>query len=386
MSRAVLGALAAVLALSFAPAADAAPQEVLTPVVANVITPPQPVLTSDGRRQLAYELQLINRSSATATVRNIRALGGGRVLQSLSGSRLRTVMAPYGQSQHALSLRGGQGAFVLMDVSLPRSARVPARLTHRLTVSLKPRDPVVSTTYATAPTRVVRREAVVVAPPLRGSNWLVGNGCCADFTAHRGTVLPVNGGAHVPERYAIDFVRIGAGDLLFNGPREALTSYPFFGDEIHSATTGKVVGVVDNLPETVPVGSLPKGITAAEAGGNHVVVAMGHGRFAFYAHMQPGSIRVKVGDVVTVGQTLGLLGNSGNTDAPHLHFHVMDGPLPLASNGVPFRFSTFTVQGQMTTNDEAFLAGTPATIAPRGAGPRTNELPLNDQVIAFPDA
>jgi hypothetical protein len=386
MSRAVLGALAAVLALSFAPAADAAPQEVLTPVVANVITPPQPVLTSDGRRQLAYELQLINRSSATATVRNIRALGGGRVLQSLSGSRLRTVMAPYGQAQHALSLREGQVAFVLMDISLPRSARVPARLTHRLTVSLKPRDPVVSTTYATAPTRVVRREAVVVAPPLRGSNWLVGNGCCADFTAHRGTVLPVNGGAHVPERYAIDFVQIGAGDLLFNGPREALTSYPFFGDEIHSATTGKVVGVVDNLPETVPVGSLPKGITAAEAGGNHVVVAMGHGRFAFYAHMQPGSIRVRVGDVVTVGQTLGLLGNSGNTDAPHLHFHVMDGPLPLASNGVPFRFSTFTVQGQMTTNDEAFLAGTPATIAPRGAGPRTNELPLNDQVIAFPDA
>ncbi|MGH6866310.1 MAG: M23 family metallopeptidase [Methyloceanibacter sp.] len=35
--------------------------------------------------------------------------------------------------------------------------------------------------------------------------------------------------------------------------------------------------------------------------------------------MQPGSLKVKVGDKVTTGQLIGLLGNSGNTDAPHLH-------------------------------------------------------------------
>ena len=46
--------------------------------------------------------------------------------------------------------------------------------------------------------------------------------------------------------------------------------------------------------------------------------------------MQPGSLKVKVGDTVKTGQVLGLLGNSGNTDSPHLHFHVMDGPSPLA--------------------------------------------------------
>ena len=53
----VLAAIVSALALSCTPAAQAAPQEALTPVVANVITPPQPVLTSDGRRQMAYELQ-----------------------------------------------------------------------------------------------------------------------------------------------------------------------------------------------------------------------------------------------------------------------------------------------------------------------------------------
>ena len=51
-----------------------------------------------------------------------------------------------------------------------------------------------------------------------------------------------------------------------------------------------MVGVVDGMPETA-AGGLPPGITAADAGGNHVVVDMGHGRYAFYAHLQPGSVR-----------------------------------------------------------------------------------------------
>jgi hypothetical protein len=68
-----------------------------------------------------------------------------------------------------------------------------------------------------------------------------------------------------------------------------------------------------------------------------VVVKIAPKRFAFYAHMQPGSLRVKEGDRVRKGQILGLLGNTGNTDAPHLHFHIMDGPSPLQSNGLPVR-------------------------------------------------
>ena len=71
-----------------------------------------------------------------------------------------------------------------------------------------------------------------------------------------------------------------------------------------------------------------------------------------------------------VGQALGLLGNSGNTDAPHLHFHVMDGPRPLSSNGLPYRFSRFTVEGTLT--DLAKLqAGAVAKIDPRGTEPAT---------------
>lgn len=100
----------------------------------------------------------------------------------------------------------------------------------------------------------------------------------------------------------------------------------------------------DGLPEQTP-GALPTGRRVRSAGANHAVVRIATRRFAFSVHMQPGSLRVRVGDRVRAGQVLGLLGNTGNTDAPHLHFHIMDGPSPLQSNGVPFVLSRFTGEG-----------------------------------------
>jgi hypothetical protein len=376
-------ALLLTLSMSAQLAAAAAPErEQLTPVIGNAIAEPEPVLASNGRRELAYELQLINRTQSTVTVRSLEALANGKVVQKLSGKALETQMAPYGQPQHSVKLKPGQGAYVLMDVSLARKAKVPAELTHRIEVTMSPKQAAVATNYALAPIKVNRREAIVVAPPLRGPGWVVANGCCAEFNAHRGTVLPVDGAAHVAERFAIDFVQIDPMGMLVDGPLDQLSNYPYFGDEVHSATAGKVVGVLDNVPET-PAGSFPPSITAEKAGGNHVVVAIGGGRYAFYAHLQPGSIRVKLGQKVKVGQTLGLLGNSGNSDAPHLHFHIMSTPHPLAANGIPYRFSNFTVEGTLT-NTAGIQEGETAKIEPIERGPRHAELPLTNQVIAFP--
>jgi CubicO group peptidase (beta-lactamase class C family) len=362
--------------------AAAEPTEQLTPVIGNPIASPEPVLASNGRQEIAYELQLINRTQSVVTVHKLEALAGGKVVQKLAGGALEAQMQPYGAAEHGVKLAAGQGAYVLMDVSLPGKAKVPTELTHRISVAMKPKQAAVATTYELAPTKVTDREAIVVAPPLRGPGWVVGNGCCSEFDAHRGTILPVNGAAHVAERFAIDFVQMDPLGRMFEGPIGDLSSYPYFGDEIHSATAGKVVGVVDDLPETPP-GALPPGITAEKAGGNHVVVAIGGGRYAFYAHMQPGSVRVKLGQKVKVGQVLGLLGNSGNSDAPHLHFHIMDSPHPLLANGVPYRFSNFTVEGTVADLAE-FQSGAVAKVDPQGSGPRHDELPLNNEVISFP--
>ena len=82
--------------------------------------------------------------------------------------------------------------------------------------------------------------------------------------------------------------------------------------------------VKDGIPENVPgINSRAVPITLEmPLAGNHVILDIGGGRFAFYAHLQPGSLRVKLGDKVRRGQVLGLVGNSGNSTEPHLHFHI----------------------------------------------------------------
>jgi hypothetical protein len=232
----------------------------------------------------------------------------------------------------------------------------------------------------------VERPAVVIAPPLKGPRWVVGGGCCATVSYHRGATLPLNGSIHVAERYAIDFVQLDAQNRIASGPINELASFRYFGVPVLSVADGTVVGIEDGLPEQVP-GKLPPDATIAMAAGNHVVVDIGEGRYAFYAHLQPGSLRVKPGDKVARGQVLGLLGNSGNTDGPHLHFHVMDGPSPLVSNGLPYAFTRFTGEGRIV-DERAMESGGPVSLdkeADALTGPHRDQLPLNLQVIAFPE-
>jgi hypothetical protein len=380
----LLSALAAAFVSLLAPAGSAAAVEQFTPVVASVVAPPQPVLASDGRRHLAYELLLINRSfnpPAKIALRSVKTLADGKVVGSLAGKRLAAVTFPFGGTEPGSVLGEGEAAYVMMDVSFPPGAKVPRRLDHQVSVEPQSPNPVVATRYRAAPTMVLRQPATIVAPPLRGDGWIVGNGCCAELTSHRAGLLPVDGGLHEGERFAIDFIQVQPSGLLGTGPLDQLGSYPFFGDEVIAAAPGKVVTVVDGLPETPP-GALPP-TTAARAAGNHVVVAMGKQRFALYAHLQPRSIRVKVGDRVAAGAMLGLLGSSGNSNAPHLHFQLMDGADPLASNGIPYRFDHFTVSGVLA-NFGGLFEGQVAKVVPQFAGVHRNQLPLNLQVIGFP--
>jgi murein DD-endopeptidase MepM/ murein hydrolase activator NlpD len=118
-----------------------------------------------------------------------------------------------------------------------------------------------------------------------------------------------------------------------------------------------------------------------------VIIALGHGRFAFYAHLKPGSIRVKPGARVTRGQILGQLGNSGTSSGPHLHFQVMDRPSPLASDGLPYEFDRFKFTGRIPPLDDvleaAINAGKSIPVDRAGAGPRGGDLPLGRDVVGF---
>jgi len=106
-----------------------------------------------------------------------------------------------------------------------------------------------------------------------------------------------------------------------------------------------------------------------------------------YAHMQPGSVRGHSGERVTRGQVLGLVGNSGNSIAPHLHFQVMDRPSSLASNGLPYEIDSFEVTAGTPGTaafDQAEATGTPLAITPHPQPEKvTNALPLDQLIVSF---
>jgi murein DD-endopeptidase MepM/ murein hydrolase activator NlpD len=101
-------------------------------------------------------------------------------------------------------------------------------------------------------------------------------------------------------------------------------------------------------------------------------------------HLQPGSLQVKLGDKVKAGQVLARLGNSGNSDAPHLHFQLMNGNSPVGAEGIPYEFETFT---QIGVNDrpEVLDAGHPWR-PKTGEIPviRQREFPVDNEIETFP--
>ncbi len=90
---------------------------------------------------------------------------------------------------------------------------------------------------------------------------------------------------------------------------------------IKAAAAGKVSAVRDGMEDRL----IDAGTSASVGGrecGNGVRIDHGDGWFTLYCHMRRGSPLVKEGDDVIAGQPLGLIGLSGQTSFPHLHFDL----------------------------------------------------------------
>lgn len=114
-----------------------------------------------------------------------------------------------------------------------------------------------------------------------------------------------------------------------------------------------MAAIVDDVPDNAPgENSRAVSMTVGTVLGNYVLLDLGPGRrmlhrYALYGHLKPGSIRVRPGETVTRGRVLGAIGNSGNSDGPHLHFHVTEAAdaaaAPQRGEGVPFLLDAFSV-------------------------------------------
>src|SRR5262249_17266706 len=138
----------------------------------------------------------------------------------------------------------------------------------------------------------------------------------------------------------------------YSGDAKSNRSYRCYGAEAVAVADARVSEIHDGIAENPPESNdraVP--MTLETITGNYIVLDLGQGRFAHYAHLQPGSIRVRQGDRVRRGQVLGLVGNSGNTTEPHLHFQVSDSPSLLKGEGLPYIFDAFTRGGKQVQDE-----------------------------------
>ena len=356
----VAAAAAAPAAVPAPPAAEA--PKVLpfgVPMQLEVPVPPTPVQGS-GRTHLAYELHVTNLSTWQLQLRRVEVLGDRGMLASLEADDLNGVLGRPGAPgmTDKRSIAPGLRAVVYVWITLEAGAPAPTRLRHRVTVG---DQSVEGATFALSTSK-----AVTIGAPLRGDNWLAANGP-GNTSGHRRALIPVDGMGHIAQRFAIDWVRHGEDGRTYSGDRLVNKNYHAYGSEALAVADGVISETKDSILENVPgPTSRAVPITLETIGGNHVIINLGGGRFAFYAHLQPGSLRVRVGDRVTKGQVVGLVGNSGNSTEPHLHFHITNGNSPLGSDGLPYLLESFEVMSGAI------------------AGVRRNEIPMENARVKFP--
>jgi len=360
--------------------------ENMTPLLLDVQDPPVPFRGSDGRVHLVYELWMTNFSSADVLVEKVEVLDADVVLQRLDAAAIAGRLQAAGQRESAGKLAGSAQGLLFLHLTLAAGAAIPAHLTHRVTVHASAAPPGRQEITETGGEVTVDRQTVVsIGPPLHGEGYISADSCC-DAVRHTRAALPVNGRVWVAQRYAVDWEELDAQGRIYTGDREKLESYTIFGKPVVAVADAVVASVTDGLPEQTP-GKFPTDISLDEADGNSVILDLGEQHYAMYAHMQPGTIQVRVGQRVAAGQLLGLVGNSGNSVAPHLHFQMSDKPSSLASNGLPYEIRDFQITGRSPGTkafDEAEEKGTPLAVTPVSPAQQVKgAMPLDQLVISF---
>ena len=379
-------ALALILMAAVLPASAAPAQHSDAPVDIRVGISPQPVM-ADGKRHLLYELQVTNYGRGAGELTHLTvADDNNRPLADFDDAAIEKLAAPVGAADNPNRVRvlqTGRGLELFMDVALDPAAAVPHRLHHRFSVDAHWRDGSVShEAVGDIVVPVSGSPPPVLHAPLAGAGWVAANALSAP--GHRRAVAVVDGKARIAQRFAIDWVRLGPDGRAFHGDPTINADYYGYGADVLAVADGRVVEIKDSLPENA--GSKPQRagpVTLDTIAGNYLILDIGGGRFGVYAHLQPRGFAVKADDRVRAGQVLAKLGNSGNADAPHLHFHLADAPSNLGAEGIPYELTAFSQVG-VVDDLETLLSGQAWTAPKRPAAPQRKAFPLNNAVLVLP--
>ncbi len=374
---------AAVLATGCTQPAAPPQQAPDTPVV-NVTVPfaPIPVESTDGVN-IAYELEFSGTEHMTFTPEKVEVIdpATGTVISTADGTLLSSTFHPASVPPPTeAELQGGTAKLLLPRINIWFKVgpdAVPDRLTHRVTLNRTtdglPPLPITGGDVA------VRKDLspVIVGAPVRGPGWVIIE-TTSPLVHHARSQITMNGVTRVPQRYAQDYIYLDpATGAVASGDETVARNWYGFGKELYAVGNGTVVYARDGVPD-IEITTQKPPATIDTALGNGVVIDLGDEKYACYGHMVNGSVRVKVGDTVTEGQAIGLMGNTGNSDAPHLHFQVItDNPVVLGGEGYPIVYRSFNITGTFSEDNlAATFFDTPIA--------QQDRLMENDVIVSFP--
>ena len=368
------------------PLASTLPVESVMLLGGRPSTGPLIPVVGNGTAHLAYELYLTNYGHKPTRIVALRVHGiaGAAFATTIEGNALKSSFTPAAPPSRVASYDPvlPPGASGVIYVFLNFAGReTPRRLENSLVVEADG-DPKNAQRIPLAELTIRKTGAALIDEPLTGERWLAANGP-SNTSLHRRAVIILNGAPRVPERYAIDWIKLGDDGNSYSGDEYKNSSYHAYGVPILAVADGKIVIVKDGLPENVPhAKKMAVELTLINMPGNHVIEGIGGGLYVGYAHMIPGTITVKPGDQVHRGQVLGRLGNSGNSTEPHLHLQVCDAPSFLICEGVPMEFTRVS----LTRYKIQKRGETPIKLSVEGTREASGEEPMEDELANFPAA
>ncbi|HKP36753.1 MAG TPA: M23 family metallopeptidase [Pyrinomonadaceae bacterium] len=272
-------------------------------------------------------------------------------------------------------LPAGRTAILTLDVKLPLGASVPGAVRHRIQFESDPSLQLIQDEGSLSseliafsePLLINRARPLVIGPPLRGGPWRCANGFGHGNSHGWIGATEKIARMYVAQRFGCDFSKVDPQGDVLPSPFPAIINNSMFygyGADVIAVAAGRVVIAQDGIPENVPQidGRVipPFPLTDRTYPGNMVVLKIGKGQYVFYAHLQLGSLRVKVGDRVRKGQLLGKVGNAGNSVGPHLHFHICNGPGPNSCDPVPHVYRSYWLSGYARYGQGPWIKPDPA--------------------------
>lgn len=354
-------------------------------VVATTWPSEASILVGKGGKHSVYELYVTNFGTTPLKITELDVQGEKDeqvvMTQSASGKQLAAMFVPgaggEGTKPNDPTLQPGQSGIFFIFADFAPGRGDPDTFQTAIRIEQHGERSGSGTIHA-AELDIDPAVPITIRSPIRGKNWSAANGP-SNTSAHRRSVLPANGQPHIGQRYAIDWIQLGDDGKSFAGDKHKNSSYHAWDQEIHAVADGKIVEVKDGIVENVPnSGKNAVPMTSDTIAGNHIIQDLGDGHFAAYAHLRPGTLKVKENDTVHAGDVIGHLGNTGNSSEPHLHFQVVDAPSFLDSEGLPFAIDQFAREDFKIDSAKGHSA-----LVVKSSHPIAHEEPMEDELDWF---